>query len=79
MEITYSRTVNYSMELDKRQVRELADHLDITVRQLNKLVEDGELYDEHGDELIGWMENNAHKVKITVQSEEEVEIEEINV
>lgn len=28
MEITYSRVTNYSLELDKKAQRELADHLD---------------------------------------------------
>lgn len=78
MEITFSRQVNYSMTLDVKNKRELADHLGIKVRKLNKLVKDGELYDEHGNELIAWMENNIHKTDVTIQSEEEMDIEEIN-
>lgn len=76
MEITFGRQVNYSMTLDAKKKRELADRLDITVRKLNKLVEDGELYDEHGDELATWMDENPELFEIS--SEDDIEIEEIN-
>ena len=76
MEITFSRQVNYSMTLDAKKKRELADHLDITVRKLNKLVEDGELYDEYGDDLAVWMDENPELFEIG--GEDEIEIEDIN-
>jgi len=75
MEITYSRNVNYSLELDTKRKRELADHLDITLRELNKLVEAGELYDEHGDELIDWIDRQVDQGSIS--GEEDIEIEDI--
>lgn len=76
MEITFSRQVNYSMTLDAKKKRELADHLDITVRKLNKLVEDGELYDEHGDELTSWMDENPELHEVS--GEDDIEVEDIN-
>lgn len=77
MEITFSRTVNYSLTLEAMAKRELADHLDITVRKMDKLVADGDFYDEHGDELVNWMETKKfHAYEIT--GEDDIEIEEIN-
>ena len=58
LEITYSRNVDYSMELNERKERELADFLDITVKELRKLVRAGELYDEHAAQLIEFMTIN---------------------
>jgi len=75
MEITYSRNVNYSMQLDVKRKRELADHLDITLKQLNKLVDEGELYDEHRDELVNWMQQHSELGEVT--GEDDIEIEDI--
>jgi hypothetical protein len=58
LEITFSRNVDYSMELNDRKIRELADHLDIEVRELKKLVERGDLCDEYEAGLIEFMTIN---------------------
>jgi hypothetical protein len=76
MEITYSRNTNYSMDLGAKEKRKLADHLDITVGELNELVRLEELYGEHGDGLVHWMEDNFALAEIT--SEGAIEIEDIN-
>lgn len=76
MEITFSRNVNYSLDLSKAAIRrELADHLDIEVRTLTRLVDKQELFDEHGDSLIQWMETKADAWEVT--SEDDIEIEQI--
>lgn len=75
LEITYTRQVSYSMELNDRKKRELADHLDITVRALNKLVADGELCDEHEEGLLTWMGSNLDLEHLEAQ--EEIDLDQI--
>lgn len=55
MEITFNRSSDYSVDLNAKAKRELAQHLGITVRQMTRLAEDGELYSEHGDAIVGWL------------------------
>jgi hypothetical protein len=55
MEITFSRTTHYSLVLDAKDRKALAKHLDMPTRKFNKLVNDGELLDDHWDEVIGWL------------------------
>lgn len=76
MEITFSRNINYSLDLSKAAIRrELADRLDIDLRTLTRLVDKDELFDEHGDDLIQWMETKSDAWEIT--SEDDIEIEQI--
>jgi len=56
VEITFSRSVDYSLVLDDRKKRELADHLDITVRELDKLVAKEMLFELHDSRMIEWIE-----------------------
>lgn len=75
MEITYSRMVNYSMTLDAKHRRALAQHLGITVRQLIKLAEEEQLHAEYGHDVATWMDDNPELAEIT--GEEDIEIEDI--
>jgi hypothetical protein len=73
MEITYTREVSYSMDLDQRKTRELADHLDITVKDLRKLVERDELMDEHEAGLNEFMALNDKLEQQTEHGDREIE------
>lgn len=75
MEITFTRQHNYSMVLDPRRKRELADYLDISVKELDRLVTRGDLYDEHGVGLLTWMGTNTTLAEQT--SYDEIEIDKI--
>lgn len=75
MEITYTQQKAYSLDLDKRMERELADHLDITVRQMKKMIDDGSLMDEHWDAVHAWVGKNTDKA--TVTDREDIEIDEV--
>lgn len=75
MEITYSRTVNYSMTLEAKDRRSLAKHLGITVRQLTKLAEEGELQAEHGDDIAVWVDENPELAEVS--GEDGIELEDI--
>lgn len=75
MEITFSQNLNYSLDLQAKQVRELADRLDITVKELKRLAEEGELYDEHGDGLVAYVNDNIEKAEIA--EHDDIEIDEI--
>lgn len=75
MEITATQTRHYSFDLNRTLTRELADHLYVDVRELNRLVKSGQLYDEYATELLAWMETNQAKAECT--SIDEFEIEEI--
>lgn len=75
LKITFSQQHNHSMVLDSRRKRDLADHLDITVKELDRLVDRGDLYDEHGDALTRWLDDN---IKLASRvSVEDVEIDKI--
>lgn len=76
MEITFSQNQNYSLDLQPKQMRELADALDITVAELKQLVKAGELYNEHGDGLIAYLGDNIDKAEVT--DRDGIEIDEIN-
>lgn len=77
MEIMYSRTVNYSLSLDEEQGRSLRKHLKITKKEMVRLLDDGDMYEEHGDEIKQWMSENAHLLDPTVDDEGEIEIEHL--
>lgn len=58
MEITFEEKVSYSLDLSKPAIRrELADYLDITVKDMAKMVDKGTLYELHEDQLINWLES----------------------
>lgn len=61
-EFTWTQQVNYSMALDPRKTRELADHLDLTVRDMARLIEAGELFDEHETGVLEFIERNSDLV-----------------
>lgn len=75
MEITFTQQQGYLLKLDARDRRELADYLDITEKHLIKLVNAGDLYDEHGDELTTWITDCLNKAKVT--HHEDIEIDKI--
>lgn len=75
LKITFTRQHNYLMVLDARRKRELADYLDITVKTLDRLIDKGDLYDEHGDELIAWV--SANTVLVWETSYDAIEIDKI--
>lgn len=80
MEITFTRTVSYSFDFDakanKGKLRELADRLDIPQKDLKQLVEDEQLYDEHGDTLVEWLDENLATAEVTDAGE--IEVDQIN-
>lgn len=80
MEITFTRTIAYSFDFDakanKGTTRDLADTLDITMAQLKKLVESEELYDEHGDALVDWLDEHMDGAEVTDAGQ--IEIDQIN-
>lgn len=76
MEITFSQNVNYSLDLSKGSlIRELADHLDITVKEMRNLVDKGMLFELHDDAMLKWMESKRKSWDET--SSEEIDIDQI--
>lgn len=73
MEITFSRTAHFSLTVKPKK---LADHLDITVRELNRLVEDGELESQYGDDLRAFIEEEMLDAEET--NADEIEIEDVS-
>lgn len=79
MEITFTRNVAYSLNLDSRtavgraRLSDLAQSLEISVTHLKALVKDGDLYDEHGDALVAWIDDNASKAEVTEPGEIEID------
>lgn len=73
MEITFTRENSYSMFLTARKKRDLADHLDITVRDLDRLVERGDLMDEHEGGVLEFMEMNSALEEETEHGDREIE------
>lgn len=76
MEITFTEKKAYSLELDKKTQRELADFLDIDTRRLRKLVEDAELELEFPTRFGEWMELNRAKAECI--EVEPIEVDQIN-
>lgn len=56
LEITFSQQADHSLTLNDRMKRELADHLDITVRELDRLVAKETLFELHEDRMLEWIE-----------------------
>jgi hypothetical protein len=76
MEITYSRVTNYSLDLSAKDIRQLANHLDITVKELKELAEAGDLMNEHSDGIYDWVcRNDAGRELTGEEDAEDVEIE----
>lgn len=59
MEFTFTQETAYSFEPDGKKLKELAAKLGITVANLQRMATDGELYDEHGDEILAWLTDQA--------------------
>ena len=77
MEITFSQNVNYSLDLSKGSlVRELADHLDITVKEMRKLVDKGTLYELHDSAVLQWLE--IKKASWDESDSDEIEVDQVN-
>lgn len=77
MEITYTQQHTYSLDLKTpAQRRELADHLDITEKKMRKLVEEGDLFDEYGDQLTEWVASKSGEAEVTAH--EDIDIDQIN-
>lgn len=77
MEITFSQNINYSLDLSKGSlVRELADHLDITVKEMRKLVDKGTLFELHDTAMLQWIE--AKKANWEESDSDEIDIDQIN-
>lgn len=76
MEITFTQQRSYSLTLMPKQMKELADKLNLTLSELKALVKSGDLYDEHGDELTTYVNGMVDKAEVT--EHEDVEIDEIN-
>lgn len=76
MEITFSQNVNYSMDLSKAEVRrELADYLDITVKEMMKMVEKETLYELHEDKMIAWLESKEKSWEAL--SHDDIEVDQV--
>lgn len=73
MEITFTQQIHRSMVIGHIKKRELADFLDITVKEMNKLISNGEFFGEHEDRLLEWMENNHSLSRVTESDPYEVE------
>jgi hypothetical protein len=74
MEITFSKNTSYSLDLSKGSlIRELADHLDITVKEMRKLVDKGMLFELHDDAILSWMENKAASWEETESGEIDID------
>lgn len=77
MEITFEKKFQYSLDLSKGSLtRELADHLDITVKEMRRLVDKGTLFELHDDAMLQWMKNKAKSWEET--GSDEIEVDEIN-
>lgn len=76
MEITFSQNVNYSLDLSEGSlVRELADHLDITVKQMHKMVDKGTLYELHEEGILQWLE--AKRACWEETDSDEIEVDQV--
>lgn len=76
MEITFSQNVNYSLDLSKGSlVRELADHLDITVKEMRRLVDKEILFELHDTAMLAWMESKRKQWEET--ESQEIDIDQI--
>lgn len=75
IEITFTQTTHYSLTLEDKEKRDLADHLDITVRKLDKLMDDGDLLSEYESEITAWVEQRQGTADVV--DEEPIEIEDI--
>lgn len=79
MEITFTQPRNFSVDLtgNAKLMRKLADHLDITVKEMKDLAEHDELYGEHGDGLASWLADNTELWEATEHGD--IEIDQITV
>lgn len=75
MEITFTQSRSYSLDLDASQERALAKHLGVPLKELRRLVRDKELNDEYGDGVVCFVSGRLDEADIT--HNEDVEIEEI--
>jgi hypothetical protein len=75
MEITFTQSRSYSLDLDEAGERQLAKALGIKVSKMRDLIDDQELTDDHFDRLIEWVADNIDDAEVT--QEDEIEIEEI--
>lgn len=76
MEIRYQRPVTYSIDLTDKCERDLAKHLGITRRKLNKLVDNAELLDEYYDEVTAWINDNEERAEFDATADiEDLEID----
>lgn len=76
MEITFEKKFQYSMNLSKGSLtRELADHLDITVKEMRRLVDKGTLYELHEEAILQWLENKSGSWD--EQSSDEIEVDQV--
>lgn len=76
MEITFSQNVSYSLDLSKGSlIRELADHLDITVKEMRRLVDRQTLFELHDDAMLQWLETKRKQWEET--ESQEIDIDQI--
>lgn len=77
MEIRYQRPVTYSIDLKPADIKDLAEHLDITPAKLRKLVKDGCLFDGYYDDAVQhWISGNEDKAEFDATAEiEDLEID----
>lgn len=75
MEITFEQKHSYSLTLKPADRRELADHLDITERELRRLVEKGDLMDEHDAAVTDWVSRRSDDAEVTAH--EDIEVDQI--
>lgn len=75
MEIRYQRPVTYSIDLKPVDIKDLAQHLDMTTAKLRKLVNGGLLLDDHHDAVMDWINSNEDKA----ESDATAEIEDLEI
>jgi hypothetical protein len=75
MEITFSRTVHYSVSLDDNDIKALAKELELRNKKFVTLVEDGELEVEHYDAIARWLDEKP----LTWETTDEENIEDLEV
>lgn len=77
MEITFEKKFQYSLDLTKGSLtRELADHLDITVKEMRRLADKGTLYELHDEAMLQWLEAKSGAWEET--GSDEIEVDQVN-